>query len=172
VLDETDEGEAARAEIGRKLSDSLQQEWTSHGVGLGYRYEGSPIVEPDGAPEPPDPVQTYVQTARPGHRAPHAWLPDGRSTIDLFGDGFVLLRFDPRVAVDGLVAAAKALGARLSVVDLSDPEVARLYERKLVLVRPDAHVAWRADRVPADPSALIAKVAGFGRAPAGRQGEG
>ncbi len=33
----------------------------------------------------------YVQTARPGHRAPHAWLADGRSVIDLFGDGFTLL---------------------------------------------------------------------------------
>ena len=29
----------------------------------------------------------------PGGRAPHAWLADGRSTLDLFGRGFTLLRF-------------------------------------------------------------------------------
>ncbi len=161
VMDETPAGEMARAEIGRKMSESLQQEWTSHGVGLGYRYEGSPIIEPDGTPEPPDTVQTYVQTARPGHRAPHAYLTDGRSTIDLFGDGFVLLRFDAEISTAGLTAAARTLGAKLTVVDIAEAEIARLYERKLVLVRPDAHVAWRSDSEPADPLVLMAKVAGF-----------
>src|SRR5215216_2299727 len=29
---------------------------------------------------------------RPGTRAPHVWLPDGRSTLDLFGSEFVVLR--------------------------------------------------------------------------------
>ena len=35
-----------------------------------------------------------------------------------------------------------------------------LYERRLVLVRPDGHVAWRSDRPPADALALIDRVRG------------
>ena len=42
----------------------------------------------------------------------------------------------------------------------SHPDIAALYERKLVLVRPDGHVAWRSDTMPADPAALARRVAG------------
>ena len=86
----------------------MKREWFSIGIHLGYRYEGSPLIVPDGTPEPPDEVMDYAPTARPGHRAPHAWLKDGRSTLDLFGRGFVLLRFgaDPPDAA-ALIAAAQ-----------------------------------------------------------------
>jgi hypothetical protein len=40
------------------------------------------------------------------------------------------------------------------------PELSEIYERKLVLVRPDGHVAWRADEPPEDPLALFARVTG------------
>jgi hypothetical protein len=46
-------------------------------------------------------------------------------------------------------------------MDIAGPAIAALYERKLVLVRPDAHVCWRGDILPDDPAALIATVAGF-----------
>lgn len=161
VLEPGEHGDAARASIGEAMTKALQQEWTSTGVALGYRYEGSPLIIPDGTPEPPDPVETYVQTARPGHRAPHAWLEEGKSTIDLFGDGFVLLRFDPSIETSALESAAQGLGAKLSVVDIADPAIAALYERKLVIVRPDGHVCWRSDRLANDCVALVAQVAGF-----------
>jgi hypothetical protein len=103
----------------------------------------------------------YHQTSRPGSRAPHAWLSEGRSTIDLFGRGFVLLRFgadapDP----SGLVAAAKQRHVPLDVVNIGDPAIAQLYERPLVLVRPDGHVAWRSSAAPSDPLAIIDTVRG------------
>ena len=159
VMDDGADADAARAEVGVRMSEALNQEWTSTGVGLGYRFEGSPLIIPDGTPEPPDTVETYTQTARPGHRAPHAWLGKGRSTIDLFGQGFVLLRFDPAVEVESLIAAAGSVV--LTLVDITDPAIAALYERKLVLVRPDAHVCWRGDALPDDLARLIATVAGF-----------
>jgi hypothetical protein len=31
----------------------------------------------------------------------------------------------------------------LSVTQIADHEIARLYEQPMVLVRPDGHVAWR-----------------------------
>jgi len=48
----------------------------------------------------------------------------------------------------------------LEVIDLPDPAVAALYERRLVLVRPDGHVAWRGDALPADTLALIDRIRG------------
>jgi hypothetical protein len=40
------------------------------------------------------------------------------------------------------------------------PEACELYRLKLVLVRPDQHVAWRGDKEPADPLELIDIVRG------------
>lgn len=39
-------------------------------------------------------------------------------------------------------------------------DIRTLYAGDLVLVRPDHHVAWRGDRIPDDPDALIARVVG------------
>ena len=69
----------------------MRHEWFTLGMHLGYRYEDSPICWPDGTAPTPDEPGTYVPTARPGSRAPHAWLADGRSTLDLFGRGFTLM---------------------------------------------------------------------------------
>jgi hypothetical protein len=48
----------------------------------------------------------------------------------------------------------------LTSIALSDQKVLAAYERRLVLVRPDGHVAWRADAEPADAGALIDVVRG------------
>ena len=48
----------------------------------------------------------------------------------------------------------------LEIVDIADAGIAALYERKLVLVRPDGHVAWRDDAAPADAQALVERVCG------------
>jgi 2-polyprenyl-6-methoxyphenol hydroxylase-like FAD-dependent oxidoreductase len=128
---------------------------------LGYCYDPSPIVVPDGTPRVPQETPEFVPSARPGTRAPHAWIGAGRSTLDLYGNGFVLLRLgaDPPSAA-ALIDAAERRGVPLDVVELADPKIAALYERRLVLVRPDGHVAWRADALPADALALIDRVRG------------
>ena len=160
VLDDTPAGEAQRRAVGDQMNAMLASEWHSFGVAMGYRYDASPIVIPDGVPPTPDEPGDYVQTARPGHRAPHAWLADGRSTIDLFGDGFTLLRLGFAGDVTPLTAAAADRGVPVRVIAVDDPAIARLYERQLVLVRPDGMVAWRADSLPDDVSALLSTVTG------------
>ena len=154
-------GNRARAEFGRAYTQMMRREWFSIGIHLGYRYEGSPLIVPDGTPEPEDTVTSYQQTARPGHRAPHAWLDDGRSTLDLFGRGFVLLRLgaDPPGA-DALIAAAKHACVPLQVFDIANRDIASLYESRLVLVRPDGMVCWRADSPPPDPKRVVNSVTG------------
>ncbi|MFM9968344.1 MAG: FAD-dependent monooxygenase [Burkholderiales bacterium] len=157
---ESKEGEAARAAVAARLPPKLKH-FAPIGVHLGYRYEGSPLIIPDGTPEPPMETANYSPTTRPGHRAPHAWLADGRSMLDLFGRGLMLLRFG-RDAPGGeaLLSAARAAGVPLSVVAIEDATIAALYERRLVLVRPDGHVAWRGDIKPENATTLMKRVVG------------
>ncbi len=154
-------GDAARREFGDRYTEMMRREWFSIGIHLGYVYEGSPLIVADGTPRPEDTVSTYAQTARPGSRAPHVWLADGRSILDLFGQGFVLLRFGAAPPpVDGLVDAAAQRGVPLRVVDIEHEQAQQLYQRRLVLVRPDGQSCWRADAEPADALAVIDAVRG------------
>ncbi len=154
-------GDAARKDYGRWFTETMRHEWFTIGFHLGYRYDASPIICPDGTPAPPLEASTYTQTARPGARAPHAWLPDGRSTLDLFGRGFTLLRLGAAApGGESIRRAAADAGVPLVVVALDVPAVTELYKRRLVLVRPDGHVAWRADTAPPDPRELIEVVRG------------
>ena len=139
----------------------MKHEWHTIGIHLGYRYDESPVIVPDGTPVPPMSVATYEPTTRPGARAPHAWLPGGRSTLDLFGTGFVLLDFgnDP-AACAALEAAAAAGGLPLQTVSIDDEAIRTLYECRFVLVRPDGHVAWRSDEPPPEAQEVIDTVRG------------
>lgn len=159
--DETPDGERVRAAIGQELLEATRQEWDSSGVSLGYNYAGSPIVVPDGTQAPPDEPGRYIPVARPGHRAPHVWLSDGRSILDLFGRGFVLLRFagDAAEEAEALRTEAGRRAMPLELQDIRNREAAELYAARLVLVRPDGHVAWRGDELPA-ADLLLNTVAG------------
>lgn len=161
IEDDSDEGGALRAKLGPELVREVGRMFRTIGLQLGYRYEGSPIVVPDGTPEPPDDPEKFIASARPGSRAPHVALAGGRSTLDLFGRGFVLARLGTG-APDGVEfsEAAKRRGVPLSMVTIDDAEAAKIYERKLVLVRPDGHVAWRGDWPPADALGVIDRVRG------------
>jgi hypothetical protein len=62
--------------------------------------------------------------------------------------------------VTALIEAAERRGVPMQIVDLSDPKIAAIYEQRLVLVRPDGHVAWRGDTLMADALWLIDRVRG------------
>ena len=156
-------GDELRRRLGELIVQHRTRVYISDGIALGYRYDPSPIIASDGTPAPRDSVTEYVQTSRPGSRAPHAWLAEGRSTIDLFGKGFVLFAFGGAAGEgEGLAAAARSRGMPLALVPIDDEAIAKLYERRLVLVRPDGMVAWRGDAPPADPLALVDLVRGAG----------
>ena len=163
AAEDTAEGEAAREKLREHILAYKTKHFVSDGLVLGYRYDPSPIVVPDGTPPPADSVVHYTPTSRPGSRAPHAWLAEGRSTLDLFGHGFVLLNFSS-TDVRPLVDAAERRRVPLQVVQITAPEIAQLYERKLVLVRPDGHVAWRGDELPGDALELVDRVRGYSSA--------
>ncbi|MDB5570976.1 MAG: dependent oxidoreductase family protein [Hyphomicrobiales bacterium] len=157
---EDEEGQQRRADLAPHLMEAARGNIEVVGVSLGYRYEDSPICALDGAPATPDEPDVYAPTARPGHRAPHAWISPGRSTLDLFGEGFTLLDFSGGAQTHRLEADAKAAGMPLRVAPIQDARIAALYEKPLVLVRPDGHVAWRGDAIPDDARALVDLVRG------------
>jgi len=86
---------------------------------------------------------------RPGTRAPHVVLGDGRSTLDLYGSGFVVLR-----AAGGEVDDWAPAGVASHVVDADGFAAAYgLAPGGATLVRPDGVVAWRS-RGPAERADL------------------
>jgi hypothetical protein len=91
---------------------------------------------------------------------PHVRVEGGRSLYDAMGPDYTLLRLDPTAHVSGIVGAAAQRGLPLAVLDVGSREASELYRHKLVLVRPDQHVAWRADAEPADPLDLVDLVRG------------
>jgi 2-polyprenyl-6-methoxyphenol hydroxylase-like FAD-dependent oxidoreductase len=162
IAADTPEGAALRQRIREVIyGERFDREYDMLGATLGYRYEGSPIVVPDGTPEPPDDPMEYVPTARPGHRAPHLWLAGGDSLLDRFGRDFTLLRLGKNhPAGDGLIRAARAEGMPLKVSDIEENAAHAAYDCHLALIRPDGHVAWRGDHDPSAPEAIIACIRG------------
>ncbi|KEF51543.1 uncharacterized protein A1O9_12460 [Exophiala aquamarina CBS 119918] len=152
VLEKGPDADAQRRALGEQAAVSLEQEFRSLGIAMGYQYSTSPVIVPDGSPAPADDPSTYIQIARPGHRAPHYWLDNERFIIDLFGTGFVLLGFgDDSFGEERLLSAARSLGMPVDFVRVLDSEAAQLYERKLVLVRPEVWwhgVATRFHQMP------------------------
>jgi 2-polyprenyl-6-methoxyphenol hydroxylase-like FAD-dependent oxidoreductase len=148
-------GDALRARLGKEAYDLNIQQYCCGGLNFGYYYAGSPIIAYDGERHPAYTMQEFTPSSVPGCRAPHFWLDGHRSLYDALGPEFTLLRFDPTVRGSGLLEAAARRRVPLRVLDVASPEARLLYNRNLVLVRADQHVAWRGDYEPSVPLELI-----------------
>ncbi|MFB6522417.1 FAD-dependent monooxygenase [Streptomyces sp. NPDC056401] len=133
------------------------------GVELGYRYNGSPIVCHEDADEPPYSPAEYTPTTWPGGRPPSLLLEDGKAIYDLFAPSFTLVDFAGDGRADALLEAAAAQGLPVSHQVVNDAGARRIWERDLVLLRPDHHVAWRGNKAPRDPAAVVQRVRGVVR---------
>ncbi len=152
-------GDAARSAYGAGWVASRGDEYDKPLVDLGTRYDGSPIVWDDHSPAPDgSSARIYTPTAKPGGRAPHVWLADGRSTIDLFGAGFTLLRTSSTVDASSFERAAMERGLPLRVEFV--PEAISACAASLVLVRPDGYVAWRGEATSAEAADVLDRVRG------------
>lgn len=153
-------GDAMRIEAGRYLHDANLGQFACLGLNFGTYYEASPIIAYDGGAAPGYDLLTYVPSTAPGCRTPHIWLGDGTSLYDVLGPEFTLLRFDLDVDLSGLKEAAERRGVPLRTLDLPGGDKRDIYGCKLVLSRPDQHVAWRGDAQPENPSELVDLVRG------------
>ena len=164
IEDPTPEGEAARAEVGRLAYEINVQQYACAGLNFGTYYDRSPIIAYDGAEHPAYTMASYTPSTVPGCRTPHLWFEDGTSLYDAMGPEFTLLRLDPGLDVTAIERAAVSRNLPLKVLDLALSASAASPYSRLVLSRPDQHVAWRGDAPPSDPLALIDQVRGAGQA--------
>lgn len=160
IEEESVGGEAARAGLGEKVYALNVQQYCCGGLNFGYYYPDSPVIAYDGEPQPAYSMAGFEQSTVPGCRTPHFWRRGGRSAYDDFGADYTLLRFDPAIDVAPMLAAAEAAGVPVKLVDIAADERTQVYRHALLLSRPDLHVAWRGDAVPADTGALFNKLRG------------
>jgi 2-polyprenyl-6-methoxyphenol hydroxylase-like FAD-dependent oxidoreductase len=160
IEDAGPQGQRVRDEVGRLTYEINVQQYACAGLNFGTYYDASPIIAYDGAQQPAYTMNHYTPSTVPGCRTPHFSRADGSSLYDAMGPEFTLLRFDSGVDVLALEAAAQSRGVPLRVLDLERPDGAGYEGHSLVLSRPDQHVAWRGDRLPADPLELIDRVRG------------
>ncbi|MEM9892665.1 MAG: FAD-dependent monooxygenase [Actinomycetota bacterium] len=150
--------------------EAQRQHFDLFGLQLGYRYaEGTIVAEPAG-PDAGSPSE-YVPTARPGARLPHAWIDEvgGRSTLDLIPvDRAVLITFgEHRAWADAVAAepvAVVAIPAGNARLDRWRT-VCGVGTTGALLVRPDHHVAWRAEHAGERPALTAALDVIAGRVP-------
>lgn len=174
IASNSPQGKAIRKQMAEGMEKSgVKKEFDAPGIHLGLRYS-SPIVIPDDSNSSlnsslnsiPDNNQEWTQSSYPGCRAPHAWLKPGLSTLDLFGRGFTLMCFNSESnsnsnsGIEQLKKICHEKQIPLTTHQINNPEIAQLYERVFVLVRPDGHVAWRGDEIPQDVESMIDKVRG------------
>jgi 2-polyprenyl-6-methoxyphenol hydroxylase-like FAD-dependent oxidoreductase len=171
---DTPRGRAQRAE----RSAAIRKQKTHFlflGQEIGFGYWDSPVVVPDGSRHyaeehaVEDPVYVYVPNARPGARAPHAWVararePDVRvPLLDVLGTTFVLLTHGDggrawadllrdRPGGDPVVRHhhVGSIGSGADLLDLDGTWCTSygIADDGAVLVRPDGHVAWRSMNAP------------------------
>jgi 2-polyprenyl-6-methoxyphenol hydroxylase-like FAD-dependent oxidoreductase len=155
IEDDSAEGEATRAALGRQLYELNVKQYCCGGLNFGYFYDRSHLIAYDGETHPEYGMDSFTPSTVPGCRTPHFWLPDGRSLYDVMGDDYALLRFDPALDVAPLARAADAAGVPMKVIDVPRGEHPTPYRHALLISRPDQHVAWRGDALPSDTVGLV-----------------
>ena len=181
ILDSMSADTPEAADRRKKLHEALavkDHEFNTHGVEMNQRYcSGAILADPVAkqvrvpSGEPIDAELFYIPTTSPGARVPHVWLEQDRrpvSTLDLAGKG----RFSLLTGSGGEIwtaaahAAADRFGIEVAcfVIGLGRPvedpygewaELREVQESGCLLLRPDAHVAWRAHTAPSTEAEAI-----------------
>ena len=161
ILHDTPSGARSRL---RLIQAAAEERWYADLTEIehGYRYTASPVLATVAGTSASAAAATW-----PGARLPHLWLDDGRPLHDLLGTGFTLLRL-PGAADKGAREYARELagafgrrGVPFDMLEVSAAAAQVVYAgHRLILVRPDLHVAWRSGDSQPDAAALAALVTG------------
>ncbi len=134
-----------RAAIDRAVAEQ-QTHFDMIGLQLGYGYRDGAVCPGEQSPEMFDDPSVFEPLASAGYRLPHAWLADGRSTLDLVRLGcLTLISFgehdawgdavsDGDIPVHLVRMGVDAHASGEWIVGIGDGAI---------LVRPDQHIAWR-----------------------------
>ena len=180
-------GTLAREQLCREVPKQ-ESHYRFPGLDLGVVYRTGAIASESSSPQEPQSVTTYTPTTLPGARLPHFWVTQGTqqiSTHDLIDmDALTLLvgatakAWHAAVAVlkDGSLGIHRNLVKCVSIAILDSHAEAQAAKpptyctakewRKCfeigvdgaLLVRPDCHVAWRAQTLPNNPATELKTV--------------
>jgi 2-polyprenyl-6-methoxyphenol hydroxylase-like FAD-dependent oxidoreductase len=163
ITEDSPAGEAARRHL-VEVADR-EQRWSNDllGIELGYRYGGSPLIVEEEGDAPPSDSFSYTPTTWPGARLPQVWKQPGVAVQDAVGmtNAYTLLRVGP----DPLPSAEledgfSSLGVPFQVVDVDNDSAREVYGHRLLLLRPDLHIAWRGETAAEDAKELARLVTG------------
>jgi 2-polyprenyl-6-methoxyphenol hydroxylase-like FAD-dependent oxidoreductase len=157
-------GQRARHEAHHVIQASKQAEFHALDLVLDIAYENSPVVPHDATPNPPHHEASPPSRAVPGARLPHARFADARSIYDELGSGMTLLALGPDTSDDAqaIETAARARRVPMRIAHLQGHNLHDRYGARLIMVRPDQHVAWSGHKAPRDTSELIDLIRGAG----------
>jgi 2-polyprenyl-6-methoxyphenol hydroxylase-like FAD-dependent oxidoreductase len=164
IGDDSATGRAARDNLA-KVADVEQRKVNEMiGAELGYRYVDSPVI--DNIPGGPEHLfRDYRPTSWPGARMPHVWLEDDAPIQDRISNvGYTLLCLNGRHQTAALEKAFRDRSAPFGVLHVASEPARAIYERDLILLRPDMHVVWRGNSMPDNAAELAALATGHGRA--------
>ncbi|QIK74721.1 FAD-dependent monooxygenase [Nocardioides piscis] len=147
-------GRLMRRRLGEKLFNINLAQMSPEGLNFGYYYASSPIIVSDGEDAPAYDMGGHVPSTVPGCRLPHFWIGD-KSILDFLGPDYTLIRFAPEVDLTALLDTRLPL----TVVDVPVP-ADPAFKHKLLIVRADTHVVWRADALPRDIDDLAYRLRG------------
>ena len=164
IGDDSTRGRAARDNLAAVADVEQRKVNEMVGAELGYRYVDSPII--DNIPGGPEHLfRDYRPTSWPGARLPHVWLEDGTPIQDQISNvGYTLLCLNGGHKTAALEKAFRGRSVPFGVLHVASEAARAVYERDLVLLRPDMHVVWRGNRVPDNATDLAALATGHGRA--------
>ena len=160
ALQDTEEGADLRHEIAKSFTVNHGRMHAMRGAESAYSYAGSPIIADGAATTEEWDRDRYVAHTRPGFRIPHMWLRSGTALQDMMGMEYSLLCFGATDRAAALAELFRARGIELKLVALDEPHMRDLYDRDFYLVRPDLHIAWSGDEIPADAAALVDIITG------------
>jgi 2-polyprenyl-6-methoxyphenol hydroxylase-like FAD-dependent oxidoreductase len=130
------------------------------GIHFAGRYDTSTVIWHDRGTPPDLRWPGITPTTWPGSRAPAVRLADGSQLFDHLGQGLTLVDLTDDDAGGPLVKAAIKRRIPMTHLTLADAAVRAIWDRPLVLVRPDQHIAWRAGAVPDDWDTVLDLVSG------------
>ncbi|HEY3607843.1 MAG TPA: FAD-dependent monooxygenase [Pseudonocardiaceae bacterium] len=144
-LEQLQAGETAQDQIERPWSD---QYFAQLGLVLGATYHSAAVLTDDSTP--PDIGTEYVPTAKPGHRMPHLWLTENRSTLDAIGEWFTLFTPDPDKWRQQTIAPWPL---HIETLPKEHIDLCGISQQGVLLVRPDGYIgACWPDFPPSDPT--------------------
>ncbi|MEY3489248.1 MAG: 2,4-dichlorophenol 6-monooxygenase [Pseudomonadota bacterium] len=153
IEDAGDAADATRRSFGQDLYELNVQQYCCAGLNFGYYYDASPVMVYDDAVAPAYSMGSFTPSTVPGCRAPHVWLSDGVSLLDVLGTGFTLL-CSPHARAEQTALMQQAMHAArvpLTVRVMDDRHTwPAEYRHAWHLIRQDSHVVWRGDQITPD----------------------